>query len=816
MKKIALLVVMLFGMVSYNQAQKLSKEEVARYDTEVRALLKYLEETLNFIGDTTTTAQEKGIVFSESWSKIFIDDKVQVEDDLDNNRNMPINKDVQAYLKDIDFFFKKAHFDFDIQSIANSTRDDGTVYFKASLSRHLVAQTINDEKVDNIKNRFVEINLDRQKSSLKIASIYTTKINQEEALRNWWNALSGNWKARLGKDIIPDGYVPEDQADLDKKLKLIAQRQSLDMSNLPEIINLEPVDMLSDLTFLDISGTSIDDISALRGANKLKTLKANSTLIEDLTPLKYAVTLEELEVANTNVENLSVLAALSNLSKLNIANTNVHNIIDLKHCPNLNSLNLSGCRISTIAPLQDITHLKSIDLSQTTIRDLSPLSNLKELQNVNISDTPVAHLNALSELENLNALYCSNTNVRDLSPLNGLTKLNKIYCDHSGIDNTLASAFTNENPRTLVIYDTEALFQWWNSLPIFWKAVFSKQIKIDAQPTTEQLHQIINMPELDLSGNPYMQNLLPVSRLTNLKSLNLANTEITSLEALEGLAYLESLNLNNTFISDLSPLHDMNSLRFLNIENTPVNNLMPLITDNNIEVILADSTSITRQKVVALKEHQRQVTVVYQTSLLRGWWTLLDETWKSIFREHVNFKDYVPSDLELQHVIDLQEIRVDPEFQIQTLQPLTDFIWLERLTVNNQSIRDLTPLANKEYLKELNVQNNPIISLEPIEMNTMLELLNIENTQIYDLAPLSKMNNLVTLNAGGTPVRSLKPLSNLMHLENLFINNTNVKSLSPIENIVSLKQLKIYNTKVKNRTVESLQQKRLDLNIIYY
>ena len=72
------------------------------------------------------------------------------------------------------------------------------------------------------------------------------------------------------------------------------------------------------------------------------------------------------------------------------------------------------------------------------------------------------------------------------------------------------------------------------------------------------------------------------------------------------------------------------------------------------------------------------------------------------------------------------------------------------------------------------------------------------------------------VNAGGTPVRSLKPLSNLMHLENLFINNTNVKSLSPIENIVSLKQLKIYNTKVKNRTVESLQQKRLDLNIIYY
>jgi Leucine-rich repeat (LRR) protein len=78
------------------------------------------------------------------------------------------------------------------------------------------------------------------------------------------------------------------------------------------------------------------------------------------------------------------------------------------------------------------------------------------------------------------------------------------------------------------------------------------------------------------------------------------------------------------------------------------------------------------------------------------------------------------------------------------------------------------------------------------------------------------MNDLVTLNASGTPVKSLKPLSGLQKLENLFVNNTNVKSLSPVENITSLKQLKVYNTKVKPREIEKLQQKRMDLNIIYY
>ncbi len=136
MKKTITLFLLFFCLINSINAQKLSKEEINKYEAEVKGLLSYLEETLNFIGDSTATAYEKEIVFTESWNKIFIDDKVQVEDDLDVNRNTPINKDVQAYLKDIDFFFKNAQFKFDLQSIANQTRDDGSVYFKATLSRH--------------------------------------------------------------------------------------------------------------------------------------------------------------------------------------------------------------------------------------------------------------------------------------------------------------------------------------------------------------------------------------------------------------------------------------------------------------------------------------------------------------------------------------------------------------------------------------------------------------------------------------------------------------------------------------------------------
>ena len=851
MKKIVTLLIMIFSLTIGVQAQKLSKEETAKYEAEVKSLLSYLEETLNFIGDSATTQQEKEIVFTESWSKIFIDDKVQVEDDLDANRNTPINKDVQAYLKDIDFFFKKANFKFDIQSIANSTRDDGTVYFKATLSRHLTAKTINNENVDNVKSRFVEINLDRQNSSLKIASIYTTKINEKEALRNWWNSLSMNWKKRLGYgvklyDSIPmetvglissadfmasypvidpltgdttmkDKFFKEDMNELDSKLKFISQKQLVNISGIREIISLEPLSELSDLVYLDISGTSVEDLSPLRNANKLKVLHANSTMVEDLSPLKYEITLEELELANTNIHDISVLKSLRNLQKLDIANTMAGRLADVKNCPNLSILNLSGCKISNILPLQELVYLSVLDISNTTVRDLSPISQLKELQSLNISGTRVTQLQALSQLENLRELNCSHTNISDLSPLNNHRRLSKIYCDQSKITDEEASAFTKDNPFTLVIFDTEALKNWWNELPIYWKAVFSKQINLDSEPTTEQLHQIINMQELELADNTYIQNLMPVTRLTNLKKLGISNTEINNLYAIQSLANLEVLDLANTYINTLAPLQDMRNLKFINIMNTPITDLTPLVNDNNIQVINADNTSIKKSDVLALKEIQRQVTVIYHTEELRQWWNKLDEIWKAIFRNEVAMRyPEAPSALELQRVADLQEINIGTEYPIITLEPIKDFIWLETLTINNQSVRDLEPLANKEYLRELNAQNTPISSLKPLENNTMLETLNIENTQIEDFSPLSKMTNLITLNAGGTPVKSLKPLQGLNNLENLAINNTNVKNLSAIENLIKLKQLKVYNTKVKSKAIESLQQKRLDLNIIYY
>jgi hypothetical protein len=181
MKKISLSLILFFLTLSIT-AQNLSDKDIKEYETQIYQMVNYLQETVNFIGDPDNYAQEKDIIFKESYSKIFRDDNVQVEDDLDENRGTTINKDVQAYLKDIDFFFDDVEFTFDIQNVTPQINELGETFFKVEMIRTIAGNTITGDSIHNSRSRFLEINLDTYKKELKIVSFYTTKPNAREEL----------------------------------------------------------------------------------------------------------------------------------------------------------------------------------------------------------------------------------------------------------------------------------------------------------------------------------------------------------------------------------------------------------------------------------------------------------------------------------------------------------------------------------------------------------------------------------------------------------------------------------------------------------
>ena len=94
MKKLVFFAILLLTCQGvFAQKPNLSKSEIEEYSGHIQEMVKYLEETFSFIGNPDATAQEKDIIFKESYAKIFKDDEVQIEDDLDDSRSTYINKD---------------------------------------------------------------------------------------------------------------------------------------------------------------------------------------------------------------------------------------------------------------------------------------------------------------------------------------------------------------------------------------------------------------------------------------------------------------------------------------------------------------------------------------------------------------------------------------------------------------------------------------------------------------------------------------------------------------------------------------------------
>lgn len=879
MKKISISLILFFLTLSITAQTSLSDKDIKEYETQIYQMVDYLQETVNFIGDPDNYAQEKDIIFKESYSKIFRDDNVQVEDDLDENRGTTINKDVQAYLKDIDFFFDDVEFTFDIQNVTPQINELGETFFKVEMIRTIAGNTITGDSINNSRSRFLEINLDTYKKELKIVSFYTTKPNAREELFNWWNSMSDAWKKHLAKDyyisedvefssvdrILTDGYtifvkkeialqdsfmiVGNDTMSMDRidelyghspdtivyidevvsrwvedtiitslspiyeTLQQIAKITEVNVAGDENIEDLNPLSELSELRFLNCSDTKVSDINPIRNLNKIKELNISGTDVADISNLKYANVVQVFKADNTPISDISVVSFFKDLNNLSLANTNVKDINPIAVCTNLTTLNLSGTQITDLTPLTNLLNLYDLDISNTPMSDISPLHALVNLHFLNIEGTQVTDLSPINNLDGLNEINFSNTQISDLMPLDKMSRLSKIYCDNSLVDKKMTDTFMSSNPNVLVIYETKALELWWNALPSFWKDLLTDQAMTSKKPTKEELHSIINIRNLKV--NYFIQDAEPISRLTNIEFLDMSDSKIDDLSPLYGLHNLKSLNVKNTVISDLSALSNLKNLKELNIENTDVKSLKPLYDLSNLSIIYADGSKINRDEVIGLKKQQRQLTVVYQTDELRMWWGNLDLSWREIFNSHL-LCDSNPTAEQLQSIIDIEEVNVDPTNVVYSLEPLRQMSFLKKLIINNNQIQDLTPLSDKEYLEVLSVSGNPVDNIIPLANSHSLKNLNIENTPVSDLTPIASLKNVKVLNIGGTSVRNLKPLADYQSLEDLSIVNTYIKSVVPLENLTSLKHLKAYKTKIKNKHIELLKQKFPDLNVIYY
>jgi Leucine-rich repeat (LRR) protein len=770
------------------QAAKPTDPELKQHEQKVKDMVAFLEYVLNTLGNNSTSARDKDVLITESYTKIFRDAKVQVEDDLVEKRNVITNKDVQAYLKDVDFFFDNIKFEFKIKDIQGKVNANDKLFYKVSLIRNIQGMTAEGKAINNTIPRYIEVNYDPNDKDLKIVSIYTNEFNEKTALTNWWKELSFEWQSifKQKMNVLSDSMQLND-------IKNVIALDALDLSGNSYIQDIEPLTQLVDLQHLDLSGTSITDITPLRNLTGLTSLNLSNTNVEDLSALKYSDKLLDLNISNTLVSDISVFEKFVNLEHLEMKNTSVTDFTMLQNLTQLKYLSLENSQILDITPLGSLTMMGELNLSRTGIVNLSPLSAMKSLALLDLDSAKFTDISIMKNLEGLEVLSVNYTTISNLSPLQDLKKLERIYCDHTLVNRDLADAFMASNPEVLVIFDSEDLRGWWNTLPAEWKTVLSGTAKIQINPTKEELAQVTNIDSINVSDNASVLDLEPLKKLPKLRSVVAAKTPIKDLTPLKDHRDIRVLDISNTNVTDISAISHMSKLTLLKADNSDIQNLEALTNLPSLKSVYA-------------------CLVVYKTSTLEQWWDALPDAWKQVFQTQVPIRPKSRSE-DLHRLIELETIHFK-DAPVTELTSLGPFVRIKELDFSGTGISDMSPLTTIKSLKSLHATNSPIRVLAPLSSITTLEDLDISNTPVEDLRPIRPLENLKVFNCSGTQVSSLTSLEQLF-LESIDFSNTSVKNMDALFGM-PLKTLKCYNTRVSSKTVEKFKSSNPSCNVVFY
>lgn len=846
-----------------------SEEELANFHKQATQLVGFMEYAFNTLGSSKSEYKEKDIIINQSFLKFFKDARVQIEDDLVEKRDVVTNKDVQAYLKDIDFFFRDVAFKFTVEEITRETNEKGNLYFKVRTSRNLNGTTIDGKKINDNKPRFIEINLDDASRDLKIVSIYTTRTSEEKELMSWWNSLDKDWRTFFSGNTVLNEEIPmsriiaagsaflvvstspEDSGDtivaadtlsvssssLLAEIRKIWRTEQLDLSGISGLKTLEPLSPFSALRYLNISGLTVSSLDPVRNLSKLESISAAGALIESLAPLQYTAGLRYLDISETFVKDISAVANFPGLEYLNLSGLDISDITPLQNLVNLRELKLSRLPLKDLNALSGLSQLETLDLSGTPLTSAGNLETLVKLRRISLERTYISDLSPLASLSSLEYVFLDNSPVSAIAPLAQLPDLKVIYCDKTMVTKAVAQSFMQLRPGVKVIFESEELSAWWGSLPEVWKDVFSQLVTLDNPPVREQLHEVSYLRKLDLSGITAVSSLDPLRKLSSLTWLDASGTGITEIMPLKGLFDLQYLNISGTAVIDLAPLSQTSSMQELHLSDSKVAALQPLAGMPNLRTLGMDKvnaagldvlTSLRRLQLLyadgvtgmealsdKLPDSIPGLLLVYKTGELVQWWESLDPAWKQAF-SNAEPVGVSPTREQLHRITQLTVLDLNGSKDLHSLQPLRMLRRLESLTMSGLPVSDILPLGLITRLRFLDCSGTPVSDLSALTTHRFLKTLNCSNTPIGSIEPLKFLPVLEDLDISGTQVSRLNPLSESFKLQHLNCSNTRVSSLKPIEGLDNLKTLKIYNTRISARNAERFRSSKPGVEITYY
>ncbi len=851
------MILTLMGFTSALQAQQpadssLSSLEIKAYKKDARQLVDFYTFMLNMLGDPNNPSNHKQTIIEESYLKIFGSPEVQIEDDLIVGRSTMTNKDVQAYLKDVDFFFKSVNFEHEVIDVQMANRGESGIFFLLECQRLLQGVYNNGDSVLSQDRRFFEINLNPQTQNIKIASIYTSREALRPELSTWWNQLPLAWKDHLAPRIFlndsvsladlrdESGLYPDIgdtlrveerssifvddsltlellffkglegeigdtlflidtqfvyintlrlKADLEHLLSL----KKLDLSQLL-ISDLYPIEMFSALEELDLSQTAVENLFPLRQLKHLRKLDLSQTGVKETEALKYLSHLDSLDLSQTSISEIGSLQRLKGLKWLSLEAAPLTNLKGLEKLTLLQYLSLKACPISDINPLSALQDLEILILDASGVSDLSPLKEIKSLDELRVANCPVSSLAPLKELHQLTYVDASNTRIRDVSPLSNLLSLEEIDINESQVSPAHVKAFQAKNDYVTIYYQSAKLVAWWVALPAEIKFALDKELSAQ-EPEPRDLHRLIKKRNLVLEGLSALSDLEFLEPFRFLQQLSLSHSPLESLKGLESHPDLENLNLDACKLSSIKEVGNLKELKWLKVSYNPIFDLSPIGNLQNLEQIYLNATKVESLSPLSGLQHLSLIEADQSGLPTDSVWVLLDQKpgLNIVFRSEFLQEWWKGLGSPWQKAFQTR-MEGSPEDNLVlhrfTSRKNLEFATQWRLT----SLEMLSPMF---ALEELDVEGMGIRNLQGIQNLKHLEVVRLARNPIEDISLLTKLNKLSYLDISNTAIESLDPLRYNPKLKGLVCAGNQISSLSPLEKLYDLEHLDCSSTDVK-------------------
>lgn len=420
------------------------------------------------------------------------------------------------------------------------------------------------------------------------------KLNTEQPLDK---------KNIVSPDLNSIGCYASSPAEIAELLANPSQLKELRMNG--GVDSLEGLDQFQNLETLYIDGYNLTDFGPIVSLPSLKSLTLEDCDgMTDFSIFHVMASLEELDINSENLKSLNFLSGMESLKSLRLTDAKILTLDGLEKRPQLETLELRDCdNLKNMTALESLTDLKElyIDLPYDCPQpDLSGMTQLKRLGLSQFQDC--SFLSAMTELVSLELTGCEPGGGTSLANLTKMEELS-LRTNMGGWQNldfiTGFPALKTLSLQGVTTYDDiSGIF----SIPALRRLDISGmecEIAFDRvkdNPSLEELYMdgILLYENAQIYGDNgdisiYWDDVVLnehtdfLAHFPSLRTLSIAENELTDISFAEKLPALEQMDLTDNFVTDLKPLSALGELKLVICTGNPISNYRVL--DKKVTII---------------------------------------------------------------------------------------------------------------------------------------------------------------------------------------------------------------------------------------